>query len=78
MKRILLHSDISKQFRVEVIKPDGHVTMWKRCQTKSESTEFLYKLRTQARYWDYRQDRCRVAVTDLSTNEVVKEIELSM
>lgn len=76
MKRVIVASDTSKCFLVSVICPDGHTSMWKKCTSKSEATEFIYKLRTQARYYDQRKDKCTVTVTDLNTDEVIKQVQL--
>lgn len=76
MKRMILASDAPKCFLVSVICPDGHTSMWKKFATKPEATEFIYKLRTQARYWDQRKDKCTVTVTNLDTDEIIKRVQL--
>lgn len=76
MKRIIVASDVPKCFLVNVICPDGHTSMWKKFATKTEATKFIYKLRTQARYYDQRKNKCTVTVTNLNTNEIIKRVQL--
>lgn len=78
MKRIICNTSNSNSFKVELVKQDGHVTLWRRFSSRVQATEFIYKLRTQSRYWEYRRDKCRVVMIDLAHDEIVKEVQLSL